>query len=468
MKLLRFLVPALLLLACARLPHHAVPPLKPLVLKGHLRVSGGRGPVAGRWWLGLRDPAIDRLVAIALRHNPSLAGAAAHIAAARALVRQHRAVRWFHLNAHAAMTQEYFSRHGLHTTANGTHVLYTEIDPFVIDYHLTGFGEETKRIQATLGDERAAVAQQAAVRWVVTTAVVRDALAAMAANEELANRGRARRVAQKLLRLDDIRFQDGLSGQATIYRDQERLSAIRQQWLAAQAAAGVARDALRAIVGSPPSFADHLSFATLPARQVLALPAVIPLGMIARRPDVVASRWLVTAAAARVGAARAAFYPDINIALFAGWNSVDLGDLLSPANLAHAVGPVVSLPIFEGGALRAALSGREADFAEAQSHYQTTLLQAVREVADGLWQWRRLRFAERAEHRALAATRHARQLAEQAFRSGLTNRGPLLRATLEVQAQERHDIRLHEARAETWVGIEEAMGGDNGRQGYEH
>lgn len=466
MKILRLLVPGLLLLACARLPHHPVPTPKPLVLTGRLRVSGGGGQVAGRWWRALRNPVIDRLVAIALHHNPSLAGASAHLAAARALVRQHRAVRWPHVNARVGMTREYFSRHGLHATANGTHVLYTEIDPIIARYHLTGFGQETKLIQAVLGEERAAVASQAAVRWAVTTAVVRDALAAMAANEELANRRLARRVAQRLLRIDQIRFQDGLSGQAAVYRDQERLSAIRQQWLVAQAAAGLARDALSAVVGSPPSFASHLPFADLPAGQVLALPSVVPLEMIARRPDVMATRWLVTAAAARVGVARAAFYPDINIALFAGWNSVDLGDILNPANLAHAVGPVVTLPIFEGGALRAALSGREADFAEAQSHYQTTLLQAVREVADDLWEWRRLRFAMRAERQALAAARQAQALAERAFRSGLTNQGPLLRATLEVRAQERNEIRLHAARAETWVDIEEAMGGDNGEQGH--
>lgn len=468
MKILRLLVPILLLLACARLPRQSVSSMKPLVFKGHLSVSGGRGQKPGRWWQALHDPLINRLVRMALDHNPSLAGAKAHLAAARALVRQHRAVRWPHVNARASMTREYFSRQGLHTTANGTHVLYTEMDPFIVRYHLTGFGRETKSIQAAVGDERAAAARQAAVRWVVTTAVVRDALAAMAADQELANWQQSERVAHSLLCIDQIRFRDGLSGQGAVYRDQERLSAVRQHWLAAEAASGRARDALSAIVGRTPSFAGHLAFVGLPTRRVLALPAVIPLDMIAQRPDVRASRWLVTAAAARVGAARAAFYPDINIALFAGWNSIDLGDLLSPANLAHAIGPVVTLPIFEGGALRAALSGREAEFAEAQSRYQATLLRAVQEVADGLWEWRRLRFAMPAEHRALVAARQARRLAARAFMSGLTNRGPLLRAVLNVQAAKRHEIRLHEARAETWVGIEEAMGGDNGGRGHGH
>jgi outer membrane protein TolC len=173
----------------------------------------------------------------------------------------------------------------------------------------------------------------------------------------------------------------------------------------------------------------------------------------------IAARWLVFAADNAVHAARAAFYPDINLALFAGWNSIHLGDLLSPVNWAHAVGPAVTLPLFEGHALRAQLAIQRAAYLAARDHYRRVLLTAVREVADNVSDWTQTARELKAAQDAVESARHQQQLAAGAYAAGLTNRLPVLRAQLTATRESLTTIPLQRARGQAWAKLEEALGG---------
>lgn len=453
----------LILAGCAHVPRVREEPQRPLGLHGHIRIAGAGGPFVGPWWRALQDAPLDQAVAVALRSNPSLKAAAARLQAQRALVALRLSAQGLHVGARAGLSQEHFSLYGLHTTANGQSVLYTEIDPLVARYHLTGFGHESDLVAAAKGEAQALLARQAEARLVVTTAVVRATVTVSGAHEIKAQWLRMVRVEARLVEIDRTRYRDGLGRELALFQSEERLAYLRERAVQAQAIQDVAQSALLTLEGRVAFSRSRRSF--LPLDRPLPLPAHFLLARLAKRPDVVSARWIVVAAAQRVHGARAAFYPNINLNFLAGWNSIHLSDLFDPASVAHAVGPVLTLPFFEGGALRAQLHNRRSLFRLALARYRGTLLHAVQELADSLADWRREDRDLKSQRRAVHVARRACALAASAFHAGLTNRIPLLKAELSLSHEVLGQIVILQNRALTWAALEEAMGGNNGSKG---
>src|SRR5256885_1602622 len=96
------------------------------------------------------------------------------------------------------------------------------------------------------------------------------------------------------------------------------------------------------------------------ARRAPPKPTAPPRASCSRRPDVAAARARVEAAAARIGAAKADFYPNINLNAFLGFDALTLHglDLFSAGSRTAGVGPAIHLPVFEAGRLQAGLRGR--------------------------------------------------------------------------------------------------------------
>ena len=87
--------------------------------------------------------------------------------------------------------------------------------------------------------------------------------------------------------------------------------------------------------------------------RAIALPSNVPAELIGRRPDLVAQRWRIEAAQQDIAYAKAQFYPNVNLAAFVGFQSLGSAGFLSAASRTLGIGPAVTLPIFEGGRLRA-------------------------------------------------------------------------------------------------------------------
>jgi outer membrane protein, multidrug efflux system len=189
------------------------------------------------------------------------------------------------------------------------------------------------------------------------------------------------------------------------------------------------------------------------------VPTGLPSSLLARRPDIQTAEQLLIAANADIGQAKAAFYPQLALTGFYGYQSVALSDLFSNASRTWQFGPAVTMPLFTGGRLRANLKISQAQYQEALATYQRTVQSAFREVSDGLIAYQRTReFTVRQEQRT-QANREATDLANIRYDGGVTSYLEVLYNEQEVFTAE---LNLAQARLNellSVVRLYQALGG---------
>src|SRR5206468_3345331 len=103
------------------------------------------------------------------------------------------------------------------------------------------------------------------------------------------------------------------------------------------------RNQLAALLGAGPDRGLAIARPTAGALEPIALPSALPAGLLGRRPDLIAQRWRIEAARKDIDAAKAEFYPNVNLIAFIGLQSLNAGSLFSAASRTPGVGPAVTL-----------------------------------------------------------------------------------------------------------------------------
>ena len=186
---------------------------------------------------------------------------------------------------------------------------------------------------------------------------------------------------------------------------------------------------------------------------------VIPADLLGRRADIVAARWRVEASTKDVANAKAQFYPNINLAAFAGFSSLGFGQLFKSGSEQWGVGPALRLPIFEGGRLRANLRGKSADQDAAVESYNAAVIGAVRDVADQVASSQSIVRQQTQQRAAQAAAESAYEIALQRYKAGLGNYLNVLTAETSVLSQRRVAVDLSARALDTQVALIRALGG---------
>jgi multidrug efflux system outer membrane protein len=161
----------------------------------------------------------------------------------------------------------------------------------------------------------------------------------------------------------------------------------------------------------PDTFAPKLS-------GLQPLPSGLPSDVLLRRPDILQSENQLRAANASIGAARAAFFPSISLTAGAGTSSTQLSGLFTGGSFGWTFLPTVSVPIFQGGRLRALLGMATADRDIALAQYEKAIQSGFREVADALALSQTLAEQLIAQQALLDAANSAHTLSEARYKSG--------------------------------------------------
>lgn len=410
-----------------------------------------------RWWDAFGDDQLSRLIDEALAHNPSLAVADARRRAAQGLARQSALDAGAHYDSNASAQRARISEHGfLPPPFAGESYNLADVS-LGITYSLDWWGRNRALVAAATSTARAAAAEQAAA-CVAIAVLVNDAYFALANAQE--QEQMARQLVEKrraALSIEKSRLARGLISPQPLREAEQSLARAEDSARRADYEMRAWRYRLATAVGRDPEQADALPPARLPVP--LALPAALPLDWLARRPDVAAQRWRVQAAEDSSDAARAEFYPNVNLMLLVGLESRSASQLLTRGAGTGAFGAAVHIPAFNVNSLQTRLGTREAEYAAAVGEYNRTVLDAARQVADSYAALASL--AQRAElqQRALKAAVEAEALSASRVRNGLSSRGESLGAEISALGQRQSEAETRAARLRATVALFQALGG---------
>jgi multidrug efflux system outer membrane protein len=191
------------------------------------------------------------------------------------------------------------------------------------------------------------------------------------------------------------------------------------------------------------------------------VPPGLPSSLLERRPDVRSAEQQLVAANADIGQAKAAFFPQLTLTGFYGYQSVALSDLFTGASRAWQFGPAVTLPLFTGGRLRGNLKLAEGRFQESLAFYKQTVQGAFRDVSDGLVAYQRTREFREKQQELTQAHRDATDLANTRYEGGVTsylevlyNEQELFNAELGLAQARRNEflsvVQLYQALGGGW------------------
>lgn len=223
----------------------------------------------------------------------------------------------------------------------------------------------------------------------------------------------------------------------------------------------LARHQLAALAGKGPGAGDALRRPKLSLDAPAGLPSALPADLLGRRPDVVAARWMVDAQARGIDVAKAAFYPNIDLLATVGGFGVTapFTDFLRAMNGGWTAGPALSLPIFEGGRLRAQLGAANAGYDRAVEHYNQTIVGALKDIADQVVRIRSLDTQKKDAARSVAANERSYRLSREGFRRGLTDYVNVLVAQQQLLRAQETAARIDAERLAAHAALMAALGG---------
>ena len=189
---------------------------------------------------------------------------------------------------------------------------------------------------------------------------------------------------QKYVELVERRIKANLDSDITLRTAQTNFSAAQQGLLQIQGDIAVREHLLRSyLAGTFEEGIDALNIEQMALPRV-PLPYDLPINLLAHRPDITAQLWLIESAGRQIEVAKAGFYPDFNMIALLGLQTIHLHKFFWAQSTYYDVDPAFSLPIFDGGRLRANLRSSEVDYNLAILQYNQLILDATREVLDGI------------------------------------------------------------------------------------
>jgi multidrug efflux system outer membrane protein len=453
-----------LLAGCTGLPPRPVAPALPdsAPLSGGAAEQQGTEPASWpqrEWWRGFGDDTLNTLVARALAQSPDLAAATARMAAARALVEGAHADSRAQMSANASAAQIRLSDNGLFPPELLGFNWYSQFDAGInASYGFDWWGKHRAEIAAAVNSARAAEAERASAALGIASTVVAEYYGwqSDAARHELALQDR--RAAEQRAQISAARVAAQIERSDSSHSAELALLTARDHLSELETALQRHQLALAALLACAPAQLPALSATALPQLRT-GLPEHASLDLIARRPEIAASRWRVEAAARNLELARSNFLPDVSLKALAGFSSREIGRLLDAGSAAPQFSAALHLPLFDGGALRAGYAHQQALLDSAVALYRSAIVAAAREVNEQLAvraQWER---QEQLRTAQLAAADQLRGAAQQRAAAGLSDERPALEATQQWLSLGDAGIRTHYARLCAELALIRALGG---------
>lgn len=410
----------------------------------------------GEWWKLFGDPLLDDLETQAAAASPTLAAALARYDQARAAARIERSDLFPQVDAVGDASRQRVS--GNRPAGTGQASTYNDFSlGAALDYELDLWGRIRNSVKAARADAQASEADLASARLSLQAAVA-DAyfrLRGLDAQAEL-----LRRTVDAFGKAYDLtvrRHDGGIASGIDVNRAKTVLENARAQISAVANDRAATEHEIAALTGQVAS-----AFSIAPRTQPLvapSLPAGAPSELLQRRPDIAAAERRMFAANARIGVAKAAFFPTLTLGLSGGYEATR-GDLFSASNSFWGLGPASAiLSIFDGGRRKAQVAMSRADYEELAAGYRDTVLTAFRQVEDAIAANRHLADQTASQRNAAAAAGRTSDLALTRYRDGASDYLEVVTAQTDALDAQQALLAVETQQVRARIALVRALGG---------
>lgn len=430
-------------------------------------------PVDPRWWRAYGDATLNSLVERALAGNLDAGQSVYRIAESRAQERAAAAAGLPSAKVKADLTREKLGEASL-LAAGGALIpqglgsdigsLVKPIDLYEVDFdaswELDLFGKVRRSVEQAKAQSQEQVESRNDALVSLEAEVVRTYLQLRANQTLLAAAQDAEKDQAQVVALTRSRRQQGVATDLDIDQALGRQTQTQAQIPQFQQAVGQAMNSLAVLIGQRPGALEAELSAAAPMPSAPASVAVsLPSTLARRRPDIRKAEASLHAATANIGVAVAELYPDVSLSAEVGQQALSAKGLTDWSSNFYQFGPSLSLPIFQGGRLRANVRLAKAQQTEAALAYRQTVLSALQDVENDLVALRTDRLRQDRLEQASAVAVHQLAMARYQYENGVQTFINVLDAQTTLLNAQQDAVRGRLQVALDTAALSKAIGG---------
>ncbi|KXW56750.1 efflux transporter outer membrane subunit [Ferrovum sp. PN-J185] len=373
-----------MLTGCAVGPDYVKPtssnPASFTVPKGWKVAQPNDNNIPSNWWQLFHDPVLNDLETQVEQSNQSLAQQFAALRQARALVTADTAPLFPSFTLNETTTRNRYSS-GAFSFFPG-HIFDNHSLNMQASWELDVWGSIRRQIEADVASMQASASQVAATRLSLQSQLAADYFQLRADDTQEALLQQTIQVYKQYIELTKNRFDEGVAAETDLIQAETQLKTAETQMIDLGVQRSQMEHAIAVLIGKAPS---ELQIKKQNLTDFnLEIPVTVPSVLIERRPDVSVAERNAASASAKIGVAKAAFFPTVNLTGNIGYQSNIYNNLIGPSNYGWGISPSVSLPIFDGGQRLGGYREAVAQYDQAVANYRQVVLTAFQNVEDNL------------------------------------------------------------------------------------
>lgn len=462
---------ALLLGSCAVGPNYHRPPppavdhyafgADPTVTEAAHGVSQQflrQSKLAGDWWRLFNSPAVDAVVAEALRNNPGLEAARATLRQSEDSLRSGYGIFFPQVELDASATRQRY-----------TPIKLGEVQPALlfnlftlsgsVSYALDLFGGERRMIEGLKTQVDLQRATERATYITLVANIVNTVVARAAYQAEIEATVSLIGLEHEQVQIAKTQFKAGTTAYSSVLSLESQLASTEATIPQLQQKLSQSDDLLATLVGRSPAEWRPPDVALADLKLPGELPLELPSGLVAHRPDILIAEATAHAASANIGVATANLLPSVTLSGSYGFNSLQTQNLFSPLGRTWDGGAALSAPVFQGGTLWYRRKAAVDTYQAASAQYRQTVLAAFAQVADTLRALEHDAQALRAQDDAVAFARDALKLVQENYAAGLATYLEVLNANALYHQALINELASLAVRYQDTVALYVALGG---------
>jgi NodT family efflux transporter outer membrane factor (OMF) lipoprotein len=419
------------------------------------------GEARGKWWDIYGDPVLGGLVAQVELSNQNVAIAEAQLRQARALVAGTRSAYFPTVGANASRTRSQSPTGSGNVVGGGSAVVVGAANTYSvsadISWEIDVWGKVRRSVESSSAQAQASQAELASATLSAQAELVRDYFDFRSTDAQKKLYDETVDAYAKSLQMTTNRYNAGVAARAEVVQAEAQLRSAQAQQLDLAIQRAQLEHAVALLLGKAP--ADF----TMPPEQVQPVTPQVPVGvpseLLERRPDIAAAERQVASANAKIGVAKAAYYPTFAISAQGGSRASDFGDLFTSPTRFWSVGPALALTLFDAGARRSVSDQAIANYDATVAAYRQTVLGAFVEVEDNLVALRVLEQEQVVQQQALKAARESLALTVNQYKAGTVSYLAVVIVQAQAFSEERSALNLRSRQLAASVNLVKALGG---------